>query len=144
MPTSSTGAKLFLVVMGRNTLLIRNPGNILLMPGMCFGSIKKNNNKAQCQFQLVLCVIGCFNFGTLMKNIPSMYTYTCDSGFETITELLNIVRLGHLRIGATQGIAPLTEIVMDYFVERSCFHPSGSCSCRTCIAFLLLSGFLVN
>ena len=77
-----------------------------------------------------------------MENIPSMYTR--DSGFETITELLNIVRLGHVRIVATKGIAPLTEIVVDYFVEKSCFHPGGSCSCNTCIAFLLLSGFLVN
>ena len=52
-----------------------------------------------------------------MENIPSMYTR--DSGFETITELLNIVHLGHLCIVATKGIAPLTEIVMDYFVERN-------------------------
>ena len=77
-----------------------------------------------------------------MENIPSMYT--ADSGFETITELLNIIRLGHLRIVATKAIPPCTEIVMDYFIERSCFHPSGSCSCRTCIAFVLLYGFLVN
>ena len=77
-----------------------------------------------------------------MENTPPMYT--ADSGFETITELLNIIRLGHLRSVATKAIAPFTEIVMDYFFERSCFHPSGACSCRKCIAFLLLSGFLVN
>ena len=39
-PTPSTGVEVFLEVMVNNTVLKRNPAKLLLMPGMCFASIK--------------------------------------------------------------------------------------------------------
>jgi len=82
------------------------------------------------------------SFLSLKENIPSMYNRT--NGFESIAELLNILRLGHLRIIATKDIGPSTEIVMDYFIQRSCFHPSGSCSCRKCTHLFVISVYLVK
>ena len=40
--------------------------------------------------------------------------YNRTNGFESIAELLNILRLGHLRVVATKEIGPSTEIVMDH------------------------------
>ena len=57
-----------------------------------------------------------------------MYNHV--NGFESIAELLNILLLGHLRVVATKDIAPSSEIVMDYFIQHSCFHVSSSCACR--------------
>ena len=56
--------------------------------------------------------------------------YNHQNGFESIAEFLNIFRLGHLRVVASKDIDPCTEVVMDYFIQRSCFHASGYCACR--------------
>ena len=85
------------------------------------------------------CVCSCW-FLSLKENIPSMYNRT--NGFESIAELLNILCLGHLRVVATKEIGPSTEIVMDYFIQRSCFHPSGSCSCCKCSHLFVISVYL--
>ena len=52
------------------------------------------------------------------------------NGFESIAEFLNIIHLGNLRVVASKDIDPCTEVVMDYFIQRSCFHASGYCACR--------------
>jgi len=69
----------------------------------------------------------------LKEYVPPMYTR--DSGFESIAELLNILRLGNLRVVATKDIPPCTEVVMDYFIQRSCFHASGTCATRESPSF---------
>ena len=69
--------------------------------------------------------------------------YNRHNGFESIAELLNILRVGHLRVVATKEVPPSSEIVMDYFIQRNCFHPSGSRACRKCSHLLVISVFLV-
>ena len=61
--------------------------------------------------------------------------YTLENGFDTVAEYLNVLRGGHLCVVATKEIQPRTEVVMDYFIQRRCFHSSGTCACRESPAF---------
>ena len=56
--------------------------------------------------------------------------YNHQNGFESIAEFLNIICLGHLHVVASKDIDSCTEVVMDYFIQRSCFHASSYCACR--------------
>ena len=79
-----------------------------------------------------VCVCGCM-LHRLKEDIPSIYTM--ESGFETIAEYLNVLRGGHLCVVATKEIPPCTEVVMDYFIQRHCFHSSGTCPSHESPAF---------
>ena len=89
-----------------------------------------------------LCVWWCIIY-RLKEYIPPIYTR--DNGFESIAELLNVLSHGNLRVVATKEIPPSTEVVMDYHIQRSCFHASGTCATRESPAFqCFLKVFLIS
>ena len=75
------------------------------------------------------CLISLYSFvngDRIIESVPTHFSKA--NGFESITEWLNVIRSGHLKIQATCDIPFQTEVLLDYNLIRYCFHPSGSCS----------------
>jgi len=123
--------------MESSTVLTSTYANPSLMQGTWFMSVKLAGLVA---FTTVCQPLLCL-FLSLKEHIPPMYNH--QNGFESIAEFLNIIRLGHLRVVASKDIDPCTEVVMDYFIQRSCFHASGSCACRKSPHLKIITAFLV-
>ena len=75
------------------------------------------------------CLISLYSFvngDRIIESVPTHFSKA--NGFESITEWLNVIRSGHLKIQATCDIPFQTEVLLDYNLIRYCFHPSCSCS----------------
>jgi len=78
------------------------------------------------------CLISLHSFvngDRIIESVPTHFSKA--NGFESITEWLNVIRSGHLKIQATCDIPFQTEVLLDYNLIRYCFHLSGSCSSST-------------
>ena len=127
--TLCMGAVQSLAVMAKHMRLTRTYANYWLTHGTCL--CDKQN---MLSWLSKLCVWWCI-INRLKEYIPPIYTR--DNGFESIAELLNVLSFfhGNLRVVATKEIPPSTEVVMDYHIQRSCFHASGTCATRESPAF---------
>jgi hypothetical protein len=63
----------------------------------------------------------------IAENVPPHIN--SQAGFTSAPEYFHIIAMGHLRyVALDKDIPPDTELLADYPISRSCFHPSG---CKT-------------
>ena len=80
---------------------------------------KKLVNAKYVNIYIFSCLISLYSFvngDRIIESVPTHFSKA--NGFESITEWLNVIRSGHLKIQATCDIPFQTEVLLDYNLIR--------------------------